>query len=502
VFFGYDGLVVCHPNPFEPSKEMRQIQSSRLWMLAALASGWVLVGGFSARAQLASNASVGAGLEQVMADEWSTQSSLGFVTAVQFADDSIWTGAVGANDPGTGEPIASDMLFGFASITKTYTAAVVMKLVEEGVLTLDDRIGDWIDAITFVNANITIRQLLNHTSGVYNYTNNGDLIPAVWADPDHYWTPREILTTFLKAPAFFAGTGAAYSNSNYHLAHLVIEAATGESFADVLHDRILDPLGLQRTFLPPRDTLSGTLGTTWVDINGNGELQDYRNLLDSPASHTQKGAAGGVIAEAADIARWSRHLFNANLLSVSTVDAMRSWVNLTGQNATWTGYGLGVMRYAFGDLEVWGHSGLIHGSRSMMVYSPDLDLSVAVVDNNAALNIYQLMGRILGVLSGIAAVNVEPDSQPVPSAGKAFPNPSGAMQALTIRWAPSHAGMANLEVYDVRGRLVARDDRLVNALQDDWRMDSSALPSGSGVYFYRLILPGGTPVTGSFIQQR
>lgn len=89
MFFGYDGVVDCHPNPFEPSKEMRQIRSSRLWILAALASVWVLAGGYSAHAQLASNASVRARLEQVMADEWSAQSSLGFVTAVQFADDSV-----------------------------------------------------------------------------------------------------------------------------------------------------------------------------------------------------------------------------------------------------------------------------------------------------------------------------------------------------------------------------------------------------------------------------
>lgn len=486
----------------EYSSRMRRCRTYRTIWTTLFLLGWVASWPLQTGAQVAEDPLVSAGLDQVLSEEWASQSAYGFVAAVQFGDGSIWSGAAGYNDPNTQEPLSVDLLFGFASITKTYTAAVIMKLVEEGVLTLDDRIGDWITPMTFVNANITIRQLLNHTSGVYNYTNNADLVPAVWADPGRYWTPREILTTFLKSPVFFAGTGAEYSNSNFHLAHLVIEAATGATYTEVLRDRLLTLLDLNETFSPPGDTLNGTLATTWVDISGNGQLEDYRHLLDSPASHTQKGAAGGMIATVSDIVRWGRHLFNGDVLSSASVDSMKSWVNLNGQNATWTGYGLGIMRYRFNDMEVWGHSGLIHGSRSLMVYSPVLDLSVAVVDNSASLSTYQVMGRLLETVSGFSVVSVEKNDLSERPTAIPYPNPSSAAQPVTIPWSPRSSGVAVLEIYDVQGRRVVRSERSVDVLLDEWRLDPGVLPEGSGTYFYRIIQSDGNRVAGSFIRRR
>lgn len=435
-----------------------------------------------------------AAFQAVVDAQVQTQSQYGAAVAVSMPDGGLWAGASGFDDPNTHAPLSADMRFGFASITKTFVSAVIMQLVEEGVLTLDDRLNQWLPVYPRINSAITIRHLLGHTSGIYNYTNNPDLWPALLADPAKHWTPDELVRTFVKSPAFFMGQGGSYSNTNYILLGMIIEKATGTSVSVQFRQRLLDPHGLGATYLSAEEEPTGQLAKVWFDYNSNGRLDDFSAFYQQ-AFHSIRWTTGGMYSTPENIALWAKALYAGEVLMPASRDTVLNFHALAGTNAVWTGYGFGAQQYQVGGIELWGHSGLIAGSASLMVYSPEYDISVALVDNAAQSNHFAILGDLLP-LAVEAASRTSTHREAAATLPEAlvlegtYPNPFSASTTIAYRLTASE--VVHMTVHNALGQMVKT---LVNTVQPAgpqrviWDgTDAVGQAVAPGVYLYTVVI--------------
>lgn len=265
--------------------------------------------------------------------------------------------------------------FRIGSLTKMFTAVVLLQLQEEGFLSLDDRMIDWLPEempkLPY-DDRITVRQLLNHTAGVYNYTDDQMLIELYGADP---LTAPSLDVIFerlsaLATPAFAPGESWAYSNTNYLLAGKVIEQVTSQPVAEVFRARIFAPLGLSHTYLAGAEPDSPALVHGYTTDADSGEQVDTL-LWDVSWAWT----AGALVSTAEDLLIFVRALFAGALFQdPSSLEQMLTVVDVGGG----VGYGLGIGTSSGGD---WGHSGGIPGYVSTLTYIPSEDLVLVVLLN-------------------------------------------------------------------------------------------------------------------------
>ncbi|WP_211302687.1 serine hydrolase domain-containing protein [Allonocardiopsis opalescens] len=261
--------------------------------------------------------------------------------------------AFGTADLETGRPARAHGHFRVGSVTKTFVATVVLQLADEGRLGLDDPIERHLPGVVPGGEDISVRQLLNHTSGLYNYT---EAMDATYDNMLRPYTPQELLGfAFEHDPYFPPGEGWHYSNTNYAVAGLLIEELTGTPYGEQVERRILRPLGLRHTSVPGDDmTLPRPHARGYEPAPDGGGLRDVTELHPSGA-----WAAGEMVSTTADLERFLDALMEGRLTSDESLAEMRETV-ATGVPGN--AYGLGV---ASSDLscggEVWGHSGGIFG---------------------------------------------------------------------------------------------------------------------------------------------
>jgi len=284
----------------------------------------------------------------------------GVIAAVTDPDGDVTDYVSGVSRLGDDAPPPADGLVRIASNTKMYTSTVVLQLVDEGLVALDEPVetylpglvrGDGIDGST-----ITVRQLLQHTSGLPNYTSAiaGDL----FAIRDTYLSPRSLLDLALAMPASFApGSSYEYSNTNYVVAGLLVEKVTERPFAEQVEERIIEPLGLDETFFPaPGDKTIPGEHPTGYNNDADGELEDITETDPSWA-----WAAGQIIASPSDVNRFMRALVGGELLTAGTLAEMQTTVE-GAELWEGAGYGLGLIGYPLscGGM-AWGHGGDVSG---------------------------------------------------------------------------------------------------------------------------------------------
>ena len=325
----------------------------------------------------------------------------GFAFAVIMADGTRWVGASGVSH-GTTE-ITPDMPFAAGSITKTWTAATILQLADEGVLDLEDTVADWLPAFPNVDGSITIRQLLNHTSGIYNYTDHPDYWQSVvWDEPGRTWTPGETITAFQLEPYFEPGAGWHYSNSGYALLRTIITEATGSDIATVYRARFFDPLGLEGTVVVPEEELPANTAHGWWDLDGDGAYDDFSA---TPFTAFASGIGGQVFATAEDLAEWTRALYHErSVLSPSSFDQMVDFQPVQmEEEPLLAGYGLGSLRFArelVGGQEVWGHGGDAPGYAAGAFYLPEYGITMGVADNTERGDAMPLLDDMMGLILG------------------------------------------------------------------------------------------------------
>jgi D-alanyl-D-alanine carboxypeptidase len=277
-------------------------------------------------------------------------------------------------------PVTDETVFSIASITKTFVSAVVLQLVDEGKLSLDDRLSEFMP--DFPNARrITIRQLLQHRSGVYNYFENPRYARQAFRDPNRQWTAREILR-FVEAPYCQPGTCFHYSNTNFVLLGEVVEAVTGHRVSEEIRDRLLDPLGLEHTSYQPdeRTPANGAHGHLWGGGTTFYDQTEGDRWLPHMSAASIAGASGAMVSNAGDLARWVMALYGSDeVLPEELRDAMTDYRPKDR-------YGLGTRMRIFSGRRGFGHGGSLRGYEDQVWYFPREGVSIALLSNRGLYN--------------------------------------------------------------------------------------------------------------------
>ncbi len=376
------------------------------WLCAMLAVGAAPVAAGQSRA-----AAVGPALQSVIDQQRASMNIPGVSAAVILGDGSRWSGVSGKSMLGPGTAVGRDTPFVVGSITKTFIASLMLELAEDGLLSIDDPLSEWLP--DYPNAaNITLRQLLSHTSGLFDYFRHPDYNSAVFGHPSHHWTPAEILGRFDRAPYFAPGAGYRYSNTNYVLLGLVAEIAGGASVAAQLHSRFWEPLGLDETSIqssgaPPPNAAKGYL---WAKDHFR-DVNDASGYRPTRSAATVAWSVGDVVASARNIATWSDALYGGDILEPASLTEMTDWARYPGGGD----YGLGTQTQEFGGHRMFGHTGSIRGFVAAAWHVPSEDVTVVVLTNRGRTNAHvaitaALLYKVLldttppSVPAGLAAV--------------------------------------------------------------------------------------------------
>ena len=306
--------------------------------------------------------------------------------AVVFARDG--TGSIllarGVTDTASRAPMGTAARFRVASITKSFVAAVVLQLVGEGRLSLDERVDAVVPGLLpGAGAAITVRELLGHTSGLYDFADDWRWFwPYFHGDPGHRWAPRQLLAFGLGHPLLFRpGSRWSYSSTNYVVLGLLVQAVTGQSLGTVLKDRLFVPLGLHDT------TFAGAVGSSRTLAHGY-TLFHSRVVDVTSFSPSAWWAAGAIVSSAADIAHFYRALLRGLVVPERLMAAMESVVP-NGEPGG--GDGLGIDRTRLiatlgPSLKIrcgsgWGHSGKIDGYLSAALANHDASKQYVILTN-------------------------------------------------------------------------------------------------------------------------
>lgn len=302
---------------------------------------------------------------------------LGISAAVLVPGYEPWLGVSGSSQPGV--PITADMLFNMGSIAKSLEAALALQLAEEGALDLDRPISDWLPEYPRVDARITVRQLLNHTSGIYNVFEHPDF---PWVGPgvdyEKEWPVAEVFERFVGEPYGPPGEVQHYSSSNYLLLTAILEQTMGTPVPGEIGRRFLEPLALDNTFmsmgaLPPARF---SMAHPWLDVNGDGRLQDYGGV---PQTWIASMTHPVLYATPLDMARWMNALYGEKrVLSEDALAQMLAVPESALPDPEGGRYGLGVVDFSkIVGVPVIGHGGSALGYSAAALYLPEKEIALA-----------------------------------------------------------------------------------------------------------------------------
>ncbi len=282
--------------------------------------------------------------------------------------------AAGKSDISTGTAMRVGDRFRVASLTKTFAATIVMQLVDEGRLSLEDSIDHWLPGAVPNGANITVRQLLGHQSGLFDYQNDARILePYLSGDFGYFWSPLALLDVSNSHPPMFVpGAGVSYSATGYVVVGLIIEAVTGHSMGDEMRTRLFRPLGLRSTSYPTSPRIGGRHAHGYLNVPGQ-PLLDVTGI--SPSYYW---TTGNIVSTVRDIGRFYRALFGGRLVSGARLAEMQT----TRPDARGVDWGLGLYRGHLSCGAYWGHDGAAPGYLSVAFESPDQHREVVALVNS------------------------------------------------------------------------------------------------------------------------
>jgi len=317
--------------------------------------------------------------------------------------------AAGVSDTTRSLEMSPEDLMLQGSVGKTYFGAVALQLVAEGRLDLDARLAEYLGDESWYDqlpngADVTIRQLMSHTSGIVRYEFNPAFLQDLTAEPMRTFTPEERLAyLFGLEPPFAAGEGWDYSDTNFILVAMVIEDLTGNSAYSEIRQRLLEPLGLDETIPSDRPAVPGLANGYAGPDNAFGAFD--ATVRDGMLTFNPQfeWGGGGYASTTRDLAEWVKHIHEGRAFDASLLEEFRSGVPAPlgpqGQ------YGLGVIMMELPSGTAWGHSGFMPGYRTEAYYFPEhgfaLALQINTTDGGA------LSASPLRILDGIALLVTE-----------------------------------------------------------------------------------------------
>jgi D-alanyl-D-alanine carboxypeptidase len=294
--------------------------------------------------------------------------------------------AYGWADIAARRPLSSSNIFRIASVTKQFTAAAVLRLVELGKLRMGDPLSKYVPEFPEPGRRVTVTHLLSHTSGIPAHTD----LPWFATHRQDSITSADLIALIGKEPlAFEPGTQFKYNNSGYWLLGLIIERASGKSYADFLQGSVLPRAGLMQTRYCPdaQDYPAAALGY---------DVVDGKPALAAPISMTMPFAAGALCSTAGDLVRWSQALRGGAVISADNSARMRQRTLLP--DGTRTSYGFGIGFDDSRGTEMEGHNGSIPGFMADLYYLPRQDIDIAVLVNTLLPGGFRLTARLVEVL--------------------------------------------------------------------------------------------------------
>jgi CubicO group peptidase (beta-lactamase class C family) len=312
----------------------------------------------------------------------------GASVTVLFPDGSSWTGSSGLADVGSSAPVSPHTAFAIASMSKTFTSALILQLVDEGRIHLTDSAASWLPALPIaIDRRITIAMLLDHTSGLADYFLNPKIDGPLQAHPTRVWTASDALR-YVGKRLSPPGRAWHYSNTNYLLLGIIAERVTGESLATAIRERLLDPTGLRATWYQGFEAaraelahgyrLVGTGSTPRpIDLSDGSGVAPFRSVVSAA------GGAGSIAATSEDVAQWARALYTGQVLGPAGTALLLSGFSPTTAYLPGASYGYGVQALAIDGRPTLGHSGRLLGFRGVVRHVPLDGITIAVLTNQS-----------------------------------------------------------------------------------------------------------------------
>jgi len=319
-------------------------------------------------------------LQKVLDEGIQEYGGKGISAAIIFPDGYTWKGASGISHGTT--PITTETVFSAGSITKSFTAVAIMKMVEDSMLTLDDPIYKWFPVYPNIDSLVTIRQLLNHTSGIFNVTENPQFWQDIFTKRNRIWTADEVLNNYVLEPYFSRGTDWHYCNTGYIMLRKLIAHLYGTSVSMVNRNLILEPCGFNNMYLYPDEGYGGAVAHGWFDIDGD---MIYEDITLDPFYSFYTAAGGGIFSMAEDLAQWAKKLFiDGTVVNPDQLNQMLDFYTPIPGQPLVSGYGLGLVHFnpdLFNGLTIYGHSGDAPGYAAASFYLVDYNVCVGIADN-------------------------------------------------------------------------------------------------------------------------
>jgi D-alanyl-D-alanine carboxypeptidase len=347
----------------------------------------------------------------------------GISAAIKVDELALWQGVTGyaarnvdVNNnllPG-GTPLTTSTVFQIYSVTKTFTAALVLELAREGAFSLDDPVSKFIP-LSLINPQlssaVTIRQLLAHESGYSDYTTEVQLQIAVAFDPVKIWTPQEVI--YFTHQVSVPGAERRYSSTNYIILGAIIEVVTGKPVEQLYRERFFNPLGLRSMYLSVREPLppGTTLAAPHDTLSKFNPIFQLTQQPTFPDAYTNVSSfsfngitslaftGGGIVSNAADLAEWGNALFGGRATSRSTLDQMLNSISpVADPDGDRLGYGIFTNTKISKTEFFVGHNGSAPGYRSVMFYQPDRKMTIVVLTNFSGVNPYAIAKALFEAL--------------------------------------------------------------------------------------------------------
>lgn len=322
---------------------------------------------------------------QDLLDEIISNGVVGITMSVYKPQDGMWIGASGMADLHNDVAMQSCNISRVGSTVKMYTAVTVLKLQEEGKLSLDDKIADYLDGDVIdkiENADVaTIRQLLQHSSGIYNYIQNLVFQTASTNDLIREWNAEELLQYAYNKNAYFPpGDDVAYSNTNYIMLGMLIEEIEGKPFYDVFEEKLFLPLGLTLTKFAAEDPVPNGIVRGYIDLYSN--LQVLESTYFSGWDYYT--ADGGLISNPYDMNWFFLELMRGHIIDANSLNEMMSWQAPKEQDSEFFNiqYGLGIFTMDTPQGLAYFHSGDAIGYYANMIYFPDDSTTIVYAVNS------------------------------------------------------------------------------------------------------------------------
>lgn len=303
-----------------------------------------------------------------------------------------WINTTGKSDLVTGDNILEYEKVRIADITKTFTATIILQLVDEGVLSLDDFLDQILPTNIPAADEITIKHLCDMTSGLFNYSDDSAFIVTLANDPVKKWDPQELINIAISHPPYSApGLEWNYSNTNYIVLGLIVEQVIGISLENVIDERIFNPYKLSSSSFPLFPNLIGEYSRGYFPVGPDSLLEDI--TLFDPSS---TWAAGAIVSNLFDLRDWAKLLATGALLSDSIQDLRMDWIDVNSTVDPYMSYGLGLINEG----NFIGYYGAIPGYNASMFYLPSQDATIVVLlnrssDHNVSLDIFRELSAIL-----------------------------------------------------------------------------------------------------------